>query len=41
MAAKTERITFAGSGGEALAARLDTPPGNPGNRGKSPGDFSF
>ena len=29
MAAKTERITFAGSGGEALAARLDTPPGNP------------
>ncbi|HJO69967.1 MAG TPA: bifunctional alpha/beta hydrolase/OsmC family protein [Rhodospirillales bacterium] len=29
MAGKTERITFAGSGGEALAARLDTPPGTP------------
>ncbi|MDP7667892.1 MAG: bifunctional alpha/beta hydrolase/OsmC family protein [Rhodospirillales bacterium] len=28
-AGKTERITFAGSGGEALAARLDTPPGTP------------
>ncbi|MDP6604046.1 MAG: osmotically inducible protein C, partial [Rhodospirillales bacterium] len=29
MAERTERITFAGSGGEALAARLDTPPGAP------------
>ena len=29
MAGKTERITFAGSGGEALAARLDTPLGTP------------
>ncbi|HEY9549048.1 MAG TPA: alpha/beta fold hydrolase, partial [Kiloniellaceae bacterium] len=29
MAAKSAKVTFTGAGGEALAARLDLPPGRP------------